>query len=131
MSAERALFNAYREWLRFARAAHKAICKRDWAFLLKCLSITGRIQPSIPNLYQEAREEWRRFNVDRAVKEKELRALISELIALLESNKKLLCAARAKALSKREKLEQAGRNLKRLQSSYCSSAGSRSWTSFS
>jgi hypothetical protein len=130
MSAERALFEAYREWRRLARAGSKAICRRDWKLLLECQSIAQRIQPSISNLSRQAREEWRQSNVDSTDKEKKLRAMMFELKDLLESNQKLLQTARTTALARRQKLEQAGRNLKRLQTSYAFSR-QPAWTSFS
>jgi hypothetical protein len=130
MSAEQALFEAYRKWRRLARAAHRAIGKRDWAFLFECQNIVQRIQPVISNLTEEARKEWKRQKADGKVKEERLRVVITELIGLLESNQKLLCNCRMMALSKREELEQVGRNLKRLQNSYILRRPS-AWTSFS
>jgi hypothetical protein len=67
---------------------------------------------------------------DGGVKEERLRAVISELAGLVESNQKLLRTCRVQALSKRAKLEEAGRNLKRLQNSYVL-ARSSAWSSFS
>jgi uncharacterized protein YhaN len=118
MNAERSLFDAYREWRRLAKACRKAICQRNWAFLLECQGAIRKLQPFITTVTQEARNEWKRSHVDRAAKETELRGVIFELEELAESNKKLLQAARAVALSKREQLERAGRNLRRIQSSY-------------
>jgi hypothetical protein len=130
MSAERALFSAYREWHRLARAGHNAIHKRDWNFLQECQQLIRKIQSFIPNLTLQARNEWKEQKLDSALKENELRAVIIELMELLESNKQLLCLARENALSRRAKLEQAGRNLKRLQNSYVLAHPSE-WTSFS
>jgi hypothetical protein len=130
MSAEQALFDAYREWHRLARAAHQAIYKRDWKFLLECQRVSRGIQPLISNLTREARKEWRLQKSNGEVKEAKLRTVISELFGLLESNQKLLQTCQARALSKREELERAGRNLKRLQRSYVL-ARSSAWTSFS
>jgi hypothetical protein len=130
MNAEQALFDAYREWRRLAWAIRKAISKRDWGFLLECQNIIRQIQPSITNLRQQALEEWRRKKLDGAAKEKELLAVVLELKDLLESNKKLLHTARITALARRQKLELAERNLKRLRASY-TSARPPAWTSFS
>jgi hypothetical protein len=130
MSTEQALFDAYREWRRLAKAAHRAIYKRDWKFLFECQSRVQRVQPLISNLTEKARNEWKQQKADGRAKEERLRAVISELIGLLESNQKLLRDCRATALSKRGELEQAGRNLKRLQNSY-NLTRSSAWTSFS
>lgn len=118
MNAERSLFDAYREWRRLATACQKAISRCDWAFLLECQSAIGKLQPSITNATRQARNEWNHSSVDRAAKETKLRTTILELKALVESNKRLLQKCRAVALSKREQLERAGRNLQRIQSSY-------------
>ncbi len=130
MSAEQALFDAYREWRRLTKAAHTAIYKRDWGFLFECQRVVQGIQPLISNLTKEARNEWRQQKANGEVKEERLRAVISELAGLLESNKKLLHDRRATALSEREKLGRVGRNLKRLQNSYVLTRSS-AWTSFS
>jgi hypothetical protein len=130
MNAEETLFGAYREWYRLAKAAHKAIGKHDWGFLLECQAVIRRIQPSITNLHREVSEEWKRSNADCAAKKKELNAMILKLKELLESNKQLLRASKQTALSEREKLDQVGLNLKRLQSSYVLRRAS-AWTSFS
>jgi hypothetical protein len=130
MSAEQALFDAYREWRRLAKAAHKAIHRQDWKFLFECQRVVQGIQPLISNLTGKARDEWKQQKADGKVKEERLRTVILELIGLVESNQKMLHVCRARALSKREELEQAGRNLRRLQSSYVLTRSS-AWTSFS
>jgi hypothetical protein len=130
MSAEQALFDAYRNWRRLAMAGHIAIGKRDWDFLLECQNVIQKLQPSIPGLHEKVDAEWKRSKADRTEKKNELRTLILELKELLESNQKLLRAARATALFKREQLGEAGRNLKRLQNSYVLPHPAL-WTSFS
>lgn len=118
MNAEESLFDAYRKWRRLATACQKAICRRNWTFLLECQSAIAKLQPFIDTVTKKARDEWKRSPADRPAKETKLRAIILELKALLESNKKLLQVARAVAARKREELERAGRNLRRIQSSY-------------
>jgi hypothetical protein len=118
MNAERSLFDAYREWRRLAGACQKAISRRDWSFLSECQSAIGKLQPFITAVTQQLRDEWKRSPADRPAKEAKLRATIMELKTLVESNKELLRSARAVALSERQQLEQVGRNLRRIQSSY-------------
>ncbi len=79
---------------------------------------------------REVRSEWKRQKANCEEKEKQLRAVISPLMEVLESNRELIRAARTTALSQREQIEQSGRNLKRLQNSYVLSRSS-SWTSLS
>jgi hypothetical protein len=118
MTAEQSLFDAYREWRRLAVACQKAITRRDWDFLLQCQSAITKLRPLIDTVTQQARDEWKRSPARRATKESELNAMILEVKSLVESNKKLLQDARTDALSKREQLGRAGRNLKRIQNSY-------------
>ncbi|HEY1789939.1 MAG TPA: hypothetical protein VGJ73_17470 [Verrucomicrobiae bacterium] len=101
-----------------ATACQKAICQRNWVLLLECQDAIKKLQPFITTVTPEVRKGWKQSPIDRTAKETELRAMILELEELVESNKKLLQAAQAVALDKREQLGQAGRNLKRLQSSY-------------
>jgi hypothetical protein len=130
MNAERSLFDAYREWRRLAMACQKAIHQRNWEFLLECQSAIGKLQPFIATVTQKVRDEWKRSPGDRAEKENELRAIILELKAMVESNKKLLQEARGTALDKCAQFERVGRNLKRIQNSYGSSR-QPAWTSLS
>jgi ribosome recycling factor len=133
MSAEQALFDAYQEWHRLAQAVQKAIHKRDWNFLSECQKVVRTIRSSISNLTREARAEWRQ-RADRAAKEKQLNAVILNLMEQLESNKKLLRATREKGLAahtaRRAALEKTAQNLKRIHSSYAVRRPSV-WTSFS
>jgi hypothetical protein len=130
MSAEQSLLNAYSEWHRLTEAEGKAIHLRDWNFLLECQAVIKKIQPLITQLTLAARDEWKNSGADCAAKEKIIHAMVWELIELGRRNQMLLQAARAAAQAKREELEQADRNLKRLQISYVS-ARPAEWTFFS
>jgi uncharacterized protein (DUF58 family) len=130
MSAEQALLNAYSEWRRLTEAEGKAIRQRDWNFLLECQSLLKKFQPLITQLTFAARSEWKNSGADFLTKENKFHVIVSELIELGQRNKALLQTARRAAQAKREELEQAGRNLKRLQFSYAS-ARAPAWTSFS
>jgi hypothetical protein len=130
MSAEQSLLDAYSEWHRLAEAEGRAIRRRDWNFLQECQQALKKIQPLIIQLTVAARSEWKNSGADCAAREKIIRAAVWELIGLGRRNKMLLQAAREAAQAKREELEQAGRNLRRLQLSYVS-ARPAAWTSFS
>jgi hypothetical protein len=130
MSAEKALLEAYEEWHRLTEAEGKAIRLRDWNFLLDCQKVIQKLQPSITQLTHAARAEWQALGADSAAREKEIRALVLELIRMGERNKSELAFARETAGSEREQLEQASQNLKRLQQSY-GAARPAAWTSFS
>ena len=130
MSAEKALFDAYAEWQRLAKAGNKAIRLRQWRFLLECQKIIQKLQPQITRLTREARSEWKESGADVSAKDKKLQRMVLELIEMVESNKSMLKTAREAAQSERKQLEQASQNLKRLQQSYA--IGRRTaWSSFS
>lgn len=130
MSAEESLFQAYSEWHRLAEAGGKAIRRRNWNFLLECQQALKKIQPLLTRLAGEARAEWKYSGADLPAKEKNIHAVVLELIELEQRNQALLKTARAAAQTKRAELEQAGRNLKRLQHSYVF-ARPAAWISFS
>ncbi len=130
MSAEQALLEAYGEWRRLAEAEGKAIRMRDWDFLLECQAVIKKIQPLVTRLTLAARDEWKNSGADCAAKEKIIYATVWELIELGRRNQTLLQTARAASQAKREELEQASRNLKRLQASYVSERPA-GWTSVS
>ncbi len=130
MSAEKALLDAYGEWRRLTRAATRAIQLRNWGFLLECQAVIQKLQPVITRLTREARAEWKKSGADIATREKKINRVVLELIALVESNKSMLQAARKAAESERKQLEQASQNLKRLQKSYVMGRPA-AWTSVS
>jgi len=111
-------------------AVGRAIRLRNWNFLRECQEVIQNLQPQITRLTQEARAEWRQSGTNLATKERELNAIISELIELGRRNRSLLQAARQAVQPERERLEQAGQNLRRLQQSY-TVARPAAWTSFS
>jgi hypothetical protein len=130
MNAEKELLAAYGEWRRLSRAAGQAIRSRRWNFLLECQAVLKKLQPRITQLTREVRAGWQRSAADFAAKEKNLNALILQLITLSEQNRSLLATARATAKLQRVELEQSGRNLKRLEHSYVAHRPV-AWTSFS
>jgi hypothetical protein len=130
MSAEKALLDAYGEWRRLARAASRAIRLRNWPLLTECQDVIQKLQPQITRLTREARHEWLQSKVGLAAGEKKIHQAVLELIELVKSNKSMLQAAREAAHSRRQQMEQASQNLKRLQQSYAA-ARPAAWTSFS
>ena len=130
MSAEKALFDAYREWIRLAKAEGRAICQRDWNFLAECQQLLQNIQPLITRLTGEAQAEWEKSGVDSEPKKTKLRNVVAGLIELARKNQRLLDSARETALAKRRELEAARRDLKRLQNSYAP-VKPADWVSFS
>ena len=130
MSAEQAFFDACREWRRITVAAGRAIHRRNWNFLHECQGFTQKLRPQVTRLAREARAEWKQSGADLAKKEKQIRVVVVELKELGERNVAWLQAARQAAQAERERLEQAGQNLKRVQQSYASTRPA-AWTSLS
>jgi hypothetical protein len=130
MSAEQALFDAYREWRRITVAAGRAIQRRNWEFLRECQDFIQKLQPQISRLTLSARREWGQSRAGAAAKEAKIREVITELMELGERNQEWLKAASAAAQIERERLELAGHNLKRVQQSYTITRPV-GWTSFS
>jgi hypothetical protein len=130
MNAEKALLDAYQEWHRLVIAEGKAIRSQNWDFSTECRKARQKLQPLVDRLTHEARAQWKQMGADGALKEKKLQVRISELIDLVNHNKLLIQSARGTAKIKREQLNQAGKNLKRLQHAYVF-ARPAAWTSFS
>lgn len=118
MSAENDLLQAYREWHRLARAETKAIQTRNWDLLADCQLAIKDFQSIVGQLTQQARKEWDGAGCNRAEKERHIQVFVNGLIETTRHNQTLLQAAKTAASDRLEKLNEAGRNLKRLQRSY-------------
>jgi hypothetical protein len=130
MNAEKALFEAYQEWRRLAKAESKAINLEDWNLLAECQNLLQNIQPVITRLTHEAQDEWEKSGLNFEVKKTKHREVVAGLIEIARKNQLLLRTARELAVAKGRQLEEAGRNLKRLQNSYAP-AQPAGWMSFS
>ena len=130
MSAEQALFDAYREWRRLSKAESKAISLKDWNLLAECQKLLQNLQPVITRLTQEAQDEWKKSGADFEAKKARLRETVAGLIELARENQLSLRVARALLQAQGRQLAEAGRTLKRQQHSYAP-ARSSGWMSFS
>lgn len=118
MNAEGELLRAYREWRRLAQAETKAIQTRNWNLLSDCHLAIRDFQSIVCGLTQETRAEWRRAGCDLEAKEKNLRVAVSSLLDITRQNQNLLQAAIARTRIQLDNLGEAGKNLKRLRSTY-------------
>ena len=130
MTAERDLNLAYQEWHRLAEAEGEAIRTCDWSLLSACQEALQALQQRTIRLSEAAKREWSRAGMDRPVGIKKLEATVRQLIELEHNNETQLNAVREAAQKKLEQLQQAGRNLKRVQRSYVRERPT-AWTSFS
>lgn len=130
MNADRELHEAYREWHRLAEAEGEAIQSCNWSLLAACQKALQHLQERTTNLTAAAKLEWQKLGPASAAREKKFNAVIRELIHLEQRNNALLAAVRENARQRLEQLDQAGRNLKRIEASYTGHAPA-TWTSFS
>ncbi len=130
MNVEPALRDVYREWRRLMIASCRAIQRRDWELFGECQQLMQKLRPEASRLTRETRVEWKRSGADLTIKEGEINAILSELMELAHRNQTLLRATRQAAQIERNRLEQAGQNLRLLQQSYAF-ARPAGWTSFS
>lgn len=130
MNAEQAMFEAYREWHRLAKAEKEAICTSNWGLLTAFQKALENIYGRISELSAAARDEWAKSGVDSAAKEQLLDATVHELLVLGRSNQALLNAATEAAQARLTQLNEAGRNVQRLKHSY-GFPPPTAWSSFS
>ncbi len=130
MRAENALLEAYAEWHRLAAASRHAIQARNWSFVLECQDVILKLQLRIAQLSREAITEWQNPRVEPLVGRKKIRAMVLELINLVESNNSLIKSVRERARLQYQERQQASQKLKRLQQSYAV-VQPTAWSSFS
>lgn len=118
MKAENDLLRAYREWHRLALAEAKAIQMRDWNLLADCQLAIKDFQSVVSQLSVQARKEWVSAGCDLAEKERHVQVFVHQLIETTQQNQTLLEATKLVVRERLDQLEAAGRNLKRLRSSY-------------
>ena len=130
MNAESALVEAYQEWRRLAQTEGDAIRTCDWGLLAACQRALQNLRERITVLTMAAKGEWIQEGHDVPAKEKKFREIIAELIHIERQNSTLLTAIRQGVKSQLDKLDQAGRNLRRIHRSYAPQR-TAVWTSFS
>jgi len=130
MNAETALVEAYQEWRRLAETEGDAVRTANWGLLAASQRALGHLRDRITTLTADTRREWAQFGSDVSAKEKNFRAIISELLQLERQNSTLLAGMQKNVKSHIDKLDQTGRNLRRIQRSYAP-ARQAAWTSFS
>jgi hypothetical protein len=130
MSADHELHSDYKEWRRLAETEGEAIRTRNWRLVADCQKALQQLQGQITGHILEARKEWAQLGLDRVQKESNFCTLIVGLIEIESRNHALLRATQQDAKSRLGQLEQAGRMLRRVQSSYAP-ARPAAWTSLS
>jgi hypothetical protein len=130
MTSEHEFLGDCQEWRRLAKAEGEAIRTRNWILVTDCQKALTQLQTQMSHHIQGAREEWKQSGPGGAEKERVVRALVMELIEIESRNKTLLSSLQDDTRSRINQLDQASRNLRRVQSSYAHTRP-EAWTSLS
>jgi hypothetical protein len=130
MNARNELLGVYQQWRQLSETEGEAIQASDWRRVDACQSAKQSLQPLIIKFTGEAQEDWVRAGIDKSVMEREIRAVVDDLIRLEHRNGEWVCRQQTAARSQECELEKSTRNLSRVQRSY-SPAPSAVWQSYS
>ena len=130
MSASTELFGTYEAWREWSEAEGDAIRQLDLPLVAHCQQAKQMLQARIINLTQEAQAEWTRVGRDVAEAQREIRAVIQELILIETRNGEDLAEQRHNARAQCATLDQSTRNLRRVRESYAPVAAP-AWNSYS
>lgn len=113
------------QWLEFTQAEGAAIQSAAWAKLRVIQARKADLKKSLA----EAEARWVRENSGAV--QKPFRAEVSRLISLETRNAELLAAQLRRAQAQQESLNDAGRNLRKIQRSYVPRTLPTAWQSYS
>ena len=130
MIAKQNLLEAYRWWEKWTQHESLAIEEANWGRVSECQKEKQELQSRIIGLTGAANEECAEAGDDAAEFARELRRIINGLIVLETRNAELLSERRAAVESEKSELDQASRNLRRVQKSYVQPA-TAAWHSYS
>jgi hypothetical protein len=130
VNIENELQNAYREWRRLAEAEGEAIRAGAWGFVRDCQEALRRLQSRLNPLVETARLRWDQLGPDGAPGREALRGVVAQLIDLERRNQARLQLHRRMLSDRRERLDQASRNLRQVQKSYARALPPK-WSSLS
>jgi hypothetical protein len=118
MNAETRLEDLFREWRRLAEAEAEGIRRHYWPLVADCQTALRQIQPLITRHTLEAREHWSHSGPNSSTTQRRLHAALLELLTLQTHNRDLLESERQTARCHLDRLQQAGRTLRRLHQFY-------------
>jgi len=113
MDPRQRIASALKQWLQMTHAESQAIRAGDWAALKTVQADKAQLRLALG----QAVEEWRAGNPTQAAADP-FRAEVAQLLALETQNSNLLAARKHRALRKKQLLEQALFNLRRVRSTY-------------
>ena len=130
MNARNELLAVFDQWRQLTETEGDAIKLADWPQVDACQNAKQRLQPLIIRFTGEAQAESARLGVDRSMMEREIRGVVDHLIRLEHRNGEWVSDCRRAAQGREGNLEQATRNLSRVQKSYAPPR-SAVWQSYS
>ena len=121
MSAKSDLFGTYDAWREWTEAESDAIRQSDWPLVTRCQQTKQLLQSRIVSLTEEAEAESSLMGRDFSEVQREIRAVIQELILLETRNDEYMAEQCHAARTRGAELERAARNLQRVKGSYAPS----------
>jgi hypothetical protein len=118
MSARNQLFDAYAEWRAFTITEGEAMRDSDWPRVEQCQEAKKQLQPAVTRLTGAVQYEWAAAGRDPAELQKDMRAVIGELIVMETQNGAIMAEKRQEAEAKRIEFRSARLNLQRIRGSY-------------
>ncbi|NBV22191.1 MAG: hypothetical protein EBS05_09775 [Proteobacteria bacterium] len=130
MNARAQLFAAYAEWRDWTRRETEAIGAEAWPEVQRCQGVKADLQKQILQFTEAAQADSRERGSNWTDTQREISAVVSQLIEMEHANTARLAMLRSKAEERFGALRQATRNLRRVQGSYGGAAGTQ-WQSYS
>ncbi len=118
MDASSQLRKLYEQWRTLTDREGRAIRAADWAGVQECQSEKHRLQAHIQKASDELEKAPRVPGANRAAIDRELHALVEELIARERDNDRALAAQRQIAEEHKTQLHQASRQLRQVHQAY-------------
>ncbi len=130
MSARRELAGILEQWLQLTRAEGAAIQAAVWPAVRRIQARKAALRKSLAEAAQTCAEEDAAADPGNPAP-KPFRAEVGRIISLLTRNGAALTAQLSQARARQESLDQANRNLRRIQRSYVRPQPPTAWHSYS
>ena len=118
MSARNDLLECYQQWRRWTEAEGDAIKRSDWTLVARCQQNKSQLKPVIVRFTEQTHVECKALGLDLDVLDREVRAVIRDLIVLETRNAGVLADQREVNKDHRAELDRSERNLQRVKHSY-------------
>lgn len=130
MNAREQLFAAYGDWRDWTEREGDAIRAQLWTEVERCQNAKAELQRRILAFTDAAQAASRLSGLDWSSVQREISAVVAQLISMEHVNSDCLALQRSQAEEQHSDLCQAHRNLRRVHVSYGAAASSQ-WHSYS